>query len=127
MTIPVEHAPLLYKYINGIIHYKHCRLLAIGGIPNHIHMLIDINQQLALAMMIGELKRSSSMWMKSDGHFPMFNGWSKEYAAFSVSFGHVDVVRDYISNQQIHHANKRFEEEYQRLILKNGLVYYHVE
>ena len=124
MTIPTEHTEKLYQYITGIIKNKQCNLLAIGGIPNHIHLLVEVHTQLSTSSLIGEIKRCSSVWMKSDGHFPLFQGWGKEYASFSASYGHCGVLKDYILNQQVHHADKRFEDEYRRLILKNGLVYY---
>lgn len=71
-----------------------------------------------------DLKRSTSLWMKESGYFPTFKGWQKEYAAFNISFSHKDAVASYINSQQEHHQKLNFEAEYQRLVLKNGLVYY---
>ncbi|MDE7369291.1 MAG: transposase [Muribaculaceae bacterium] len=114
----------LYQYISGFFQNKECNLIKIGGIEDHIHILVNFNNQLSLSKEIGNLKRSTSIWIKQSGFFPLFDGWSKEYGSFSVSYSHVKPVSDYIQSQQEHHLNLNSEEEYKRLILKNGLIYY---
>ena len=124
MVLPVEFEMELYSYIAGYFKNNNCQLLAINGIPNHIHILVNMNPMLSPALEFGNLKRMTSLWLKENPRFPIFKGWQKEYASFTVSYSHLTAVRGYIENQKIHHADKGYEEEYQRLILKNGLVYY---
>ncbi|MDE6353197.1 MAG: transposase [Muribaculaceae bacterium] len=124
MTLNRNSIDKLYNYISGFLQNKDCKLIAIGGIEDHIHILTNFNPQLSLSQEIGNLKRSASLWIKQSGYFPLFNGWAKEYGSFSVSYGHIEAVSNYIKSQQSHHANLNSEDEYKRLILKNGLVYY---
>ena len=124
MTLNRNSIDKLYNYIAGFLSNKKCVLIAIGGIEDHIHILINFNPQLSLSQEIGNLKRSTSLWIKQSGFFPLFDGWASEYGSFSVSYGHIEVVSSYIKSQQIHHASLNSEDEYKRLILKNGLVYY---
>jgi hypothetical protein len=74
--------------------------------------------------LIRDIKRGSTRWIKEKNIMPLFNGWSKEYAAFSCSFDIKDIVKNYIINQQTHHQTETIDNEYQRLISENGLIYY---
>jgi hypothetical protein len=58
---------------------------------------------------------------KQQTYFPDFNGWGKEYVAFSCSIRDKDAIISYINNQRIHHAQKTFEQEYQDMIERTGL------
>jgi len=124
MVLPTDAEHLLYAYITGFFKNKGCSVIKINGIPNHIHILVNMNPMLAIAAEIGNLKRATSIWLKANRHFPLFEGWQKEYASFSVSYSHLEAVKDYIDIQKAHHSNLFFDDEYNRLILKNGLVYY---
>jgi putative transposase len=121
LTIKPDHADHLYEYITGIIRNKNCHLYRINGVENHLHVLIDLHPSLALSDFMREIKVSSSVWMKSNGYFPTFNGWADGYGAFTCSF--MDIVRliDYIKNQQEHHRKKSFNEEYRNLLLESGI------
>jgi putative transposase len=121
LTIKPDHADHLYEYITGIIRNKNCHLYRINGVENHLHVLTDLHPSLALSDFMREIKVSSSVWMKSNGYFPTFNGWADGYGAFTCSF--MDIVRliDYIKNQQEHHRKKSFNEEYRNLLLESGI------
>ncbi len=98
--------------------------LIINGVPDHIHILLNLSPTVALSDLMREIKSRSSVWMKSSGMFPLFDGWEREYGAFSISTGHVDAVKRYILDQQEHHRVKSMLDEYQRLVLKAGLKFY---
>lgn len=121
MTINNEHREDLYRYIWKILKNKGCVLYRINGIANHIHMLIDLKKDLSLSDLMKELKQSSSIWAKQCGLFPEFEGWGKEYAAFSCSYSHKDAVIEYIKSQQEHHNVKSFEEEIRQIYNKAGV------
>ena len=124
-TIPSLSKPLLYPYLAGIIKNKKSQLLAIGGMPDHIHFLIDLNPDLALSELVRALKQSSSMWMKQDRlSFPLFESWGKGYYAASVSPKLKDACKVYISNQELHHGGEGFLTELRRLIDNIGLQWY---
>ena len=121
MTISVEHCEDMYRFITSIIKRNGCILYRIGGIENHIHMLIDLAPEVTLAHLMWDVKRSSSDWAKRSGLFPNFVGWGKEYGAFSVSQVHKDAVIAYINNQREHHHRITFDEEYKQVSERNGV------
>ncbi|MDE6125349.1 MAG: transposase [Muribaculaceae bacterium] len=85
MTIPEIHKRELYQYIFGIIRNRNCGLYRINGIGNHIHMLVELHPSVALATLLQNIKQSSSIWLKQNDNFPRFEGWGKEYFAFTYS------------------------------------------
>ena len=124
MTLSQEHKTDLFKYIWGIITNKGCRLYRINGIGNHLHLLVGIHQSVSLMELVREIKRSSSLWIKQSNHSPEFDGWSKEYAAFSVSWDAKERVINYIKNQEQHHKSVIFDDEYRTLLSNHELNEY---
>ena len=123
-TIKVGHdADPLYSYIWGIIKHKNCKLLRIGGIENHIHMLIDVHQDVALSMLVRDIKRASSLWIHEHASdFPMWEGWSEGYYAFSVSYNSYQSVVDYIKSQPTHHQRVPFNTELTMMLQSHGIT-----
>ena len=121
MTISPEHAEDMYRFITSIIKRNGCFLYRIGGIENHIHMLVNLAPTVTLSHLVWDVKRSSSDWAKKSGLFPDFVGWGKEYGAFSISNSHRDAVINYIKGQREHHDRLGFDDEYQRLTERNGM------
>lgn len=125
MTIPEVHKRELFKYIYGIINAHNCRLLRMNGIPNHIHILLQLNPTVALSNLMHEIKRSSSIWLKEHSDmFPQFQGWGKEYAAFTCSFKDQDTIIDYIKGQETHHNVTSFEDELKTLTIEHDCTYH---
>ena len=122
-TITQEHCEDMYRFITSIVKRNNCTLYRIGGIENHIHMLIDLSPTVALSHLMWDIKRASSDWAKKSGWFPYFKGWGKEYGAFSVSPSHKDAVIEYIIGQHEHHKRFSFEEEYKRILERNNIIW----
>ncbi|MFZ4456185.1 MAG: IS200/IS605 family transposase [Bacteroidales bacterium] len=120
-TIPEEHETELYAYMMGIINNKKSKLYRIGGMPNHIHILVDIHPSFAVSDFMRDLKEHSSKWLKANPNFPNFEGWAVSFAAFSYSVNEKQVIVDYIKNQKEHHKKVPFEDEYRKFILENGV------
>lgn len=121
MTINPENEEALYRFIWKQCEQRHCKLIRIGGIPNHIHLLVDIHPSIAMSKLAGELKRLSSLWMKDSGLFPEFEGWGNEYFGFSKSQKDKMIVLEYIKNQKIHHSSHSFEDEILKMVEDEGL------
>lgn len=100
-TIPLAERRHLYAFLHSIITANHCSTLRIGGTDNHVHLLIDLHPTKALSWLVGELKRSSSVWMKQSGRFLGFHGWAHEYFATSISASGKESVIRYIMDQDI--------------------------
>ena len=122
-TISAENEEALYRYIWNILKGNNCTLIRIGGIENHIHLLVDIHPSISLANLIAEIKRKTSYWMKRSGLFPHFKGWAKEYFAFSKSQEQKDVVINYIKNQKQHHKGVVYDEEIKMMVVSEGLAW----
>jgi REP element-mobilizing transposase RayT len=110
---PVE----LCRYLTGVARAKNITLLAAGGTPNHVHLLIAAPPAIPLAKAVQELKGNSSRWLHERGvHF----AWQEGYGAFSVSQSQKSVVADYIAHQAEHHRKWSFEQEFMTLLRKSG-------
>ncbi|MFN8240967.1 MAG: transposase [Bacteroidales bacterium] len=112
-----------YEQVNDPypIKNKSSHIYRINGVENHLHILTDVHPSIALADFMGEIKASSSYWMKNSGYFPSFNGWAEGYGSFTCSYSDIGSLVDYVDSQQEHHGKKTFEEEYRSLLLKAGL------
>jgi REP element-mobilizing transposase RayT len=121
MSLDPAHAADLYAYIGGILKNKSCHLYKINGTENHVHILTDLHPSVAVADYMREIKASSSKWIKENGKFPVFTGWSEGYGAFTCSYMDLGSIIDYIRNQREHHASKNFEEEYRSLLRLSGI------
>jgi REP element-mobilizing transposase RayT len=95
--------------------------LIIGGVEDHVHLLTRHSKNLAVAIFIREMKRSSSKWVKQErpglGEFH----WQAGYGAFSVSPSHIGALTEYIRNQEQHHQRHTFEDEFRRLCKMYGV------
>lgn len=102
----------LYKYITGIVQNKGQKMLAINGMPDHIHILIGMKPSCCLSDLVREIKKSSNSFIKEKG-FSKYNfEWQEGYGAFSYSHSALDNVVSYINKQKEHHYKKSFKEEY---------------
>jgi REP element-mobilizing transposase RayT len=119
-TINPVKAPALHKFITSCFLERHCHVFWINGDANHIHMLVNVHPTVAIATLVGEVKRASSIWIKESKLFPEFYGWGAEYFACSVSPSHRQHVMNYIKNQHVHHHNQTFADEVRRLVELSG-------
>ncbi|MGA8220972.1 MAG: IS200/IS605 family transposase [Candidatus Acidiferrales bacterium] len=116
--IPKDFQSRLWSYAAGICQNDKIFVHAIGGMDNHIHLLIEILPTLALAKAVNAVKSNSSRWANEEG-FPF--AWQQGYAAFSVSASNVPAVMRYIQNQESHHKKMSFEVEFIALLKKHGV------
>lgn len=124
MTINNANKEHLYKYIWGVVNKSKCKLISINGIANHIHMLVEVHPMVAISDLVRDIKRASSYYAQKSEFFPLFEGWSAEYAAFSSSYSMRDKIINYILNQEKHHGKESFDSEYKRMATLHGLEYY---
>lgn len=113
----------LEKYIAKIIHNNTHKLLAIGGMPDHIHILIGYNVNERIPDLVQEIKTSTNNWIKEKKLSKFKFEWQKGYGAFTHSKAQVDAVINYILHQDRHHQKKSFREEYLEILAKNGVEY----
>ena len=111
----------LEKYITGIVQNHGHKLLAIGAMPDHIHIFVGYNVNHLIPDLVEEIKTSSNSWIKKN-KFSNFNfEWQKGYGAFSHSRSQLDNVVKYVLNQETHHKKKTFKDEYLEILRKNDI------
>jgi putative transposase len=111
----------LEKYVTGIIQSENHKLIAIGTMPDHIHILIGYNINQLIPELVERIKTSSNKWIKENKHSQFKFEWQKGFGAFSHSRSQIDTVVKYILTQEEHHHQKTFKEEYLDMLLKNGI------
>jgi putative transposase len=115
--------PELYPYIEGIIRRQGGWLLSLGGMPDHVHILLRLKPDRAVADLVRHVKGGSSKWVhEQNGLCPEF-AWQSGYAAFSVSESKEATVRSYIERQEAHHRRTTFEEELVALLRKHKIEF----
>lgn len=113
----------LYKYITGIITNKGQKLLAINGMPDHIHILIGMKPSCCLSDLVREIKKSSNKFI-TENKFSNFRfSWQEGFGAFSYNYSALSNVIRYIENQKIHHRKKLFKEEFIEFLQKFKIDY----
>jgi REP element-mobilizing transposase RayT len=102
----------LYKYIAGIIQNNRHKLIAINGMPDHIHILFGLRPTQSLSDLMQDIKGSSSKWINEKGFVRHKFGWQEGYGAFSYAKKDLPNIINYIHLQYVHHTRKSFLEEY---------------
>jgi len=108
----------LYKYITGIVQNKEQKMLAINGMPDHIHFFIGMKPSCCLSDLVREIKKSSNDFIKAKKFTKFKFQWQEGYGAFSYSHSNLGNVIKYIMNQKEHHKTKTFKEEYMQFLKK---------
>ncbi len=104
-----------HGYMAGICKNLNYPALKIGDIEDHTHLLTRHSKTLTISDFLRELKRSSSIWIKTQSEELSTFHWQNGYGAFSVSPSHVEQVKTYIANQETHHHTESFQDEFRRL------------
>lgn len=121
--ISSEHNDELQGYITGIVSAQKQKLIAINNMPDHVHMLIGLQPDVALSDLVRDVKASSSGFINRQRWVRGRFSWQEGIGAFSYSRSQLDAVIRYIRNQQKHHAKKTFRQEYEELLEKFDIAY----
>jgi len=118
-----EHNDELQKYITGIVSGQKQKLIAINNMPDHVHILIGLKPDIALSDLMRDIKAGSSKFINEKRWVVGRFEWQEGFGAFSYARSQLDAVIRYIQNQQKHHAQKSFQEEYMELLEKFAVNY----
>jgi putative transposase len=113
----------LHKYIAGIIKEKGQKPIIVNGMPDHIHAFVGLRPVAAIADIARDIKNNSSGFINEHKFVKGKFAWQEGYGAFSYSHSHVGKVYHYILNQEEHHKNKTFKEEYIDFLQKFKVEY----
>jgi REP element-mobilizing transposase RayT len=113
----------LWAYLGGIARENGMMALEIGGVRDHVHLLLSIPASMALSKAVQLIKGGSSHWIKDT--FTKMKGfaWQDGYGAFTVSESQLDTIRDYIQRQPEHHRTKTFDEEYRSFLERHRIEF----
>ncbi len=119
ILIPQLREPL-FPYVAGILKGLHSHLIQGGGVDDHVHLLIRLHQSTSVADCVRTIKANTSKWLREE-HDAQWLGWQEGYGAFSVSKSAVSDVQCYIQNQESHHTQTSFQDEFRALLLRHGI------
>jgi REP element-mobilizing transposase RayT len=124
-TVPIVPAdlPRLFSYLGGCASEQGAKAIVVGGMPDHIHMLVSIPATITISELIKNIKVWSSKWLKTQDSAYRGFAWQDGYGAFSVSHSVISKTISYIANQAEHHKKISFREEYISFLKANGIAY----
>jgi len=108
----------LYRYITGIVQNNGQKMLAINGMPDHIHFFIGMKPSCCLSDLVREIKKSSNEFITENKFTKHKFSWQEGFGAFSYAHSQLDNVIQYIMNQKEHHKKLTFKDEYTSLLKK---------
>lgn len=120
--IAPEWRSRLHEYLGGTVRGLGGQPQGIGGVADHVHLLVGLKPTHRLSDFMRELKKASSTWIAEEIQIPSFH-WQEGYGAFTVSASARASVGTYIANQEQHHRTKSFREELIEFLEKSGVQY----
>lgn len=110
-----------FAYLGGTVRSLGGHVLAVGGVEDHVHLLVTLKPALLISDFVRDLKKGTSIWA-STHHCREF-AWQEGYAIFSVSASRIEAVRHYIDHQEAHHRKVDFLTELRLFLEKHGVSY----
>jgi REP element-mobilizing transposase RayT len=102
----------LYKYLTATVQNDRHKMLAINGMPDHIHIFIGLNPAIAISDIVKDIKRAGNNWINDNRLTQQKFEWQEGYGVFSYSRSQISQVCNYIEQQEEHHAKATFKQEY---------------
>jgi REP element-mobilizing transposase RayT len=121
-VISAEWRTRLHEYLGGAVRGLGGTPQGVGGVADHVHLLVGLKATHRLSDFMRDLKKSSSAWIAETTPEKSFH-WQKGYAAFTVSASAKPAVQEYITRQEEHHQHKTFREELIGFLEKSGIEY----
>lgn len=113
----------LYKYITGIVQNNKCKMLAINGVADHIHIFIGYKPTIAIPDLVKDIKLASGSWINDKRLTKCRFNWQEGYGAFSYRLRDINEICRYIQNQEEHHQKRTFRDEYIELLKDFAIEY----
>jgi len=120
--IEVDWRPRLHAYLGGVVRTLGGTPLTIGGVADHVHLLVGLKATHSLSIVLREIKVGSSKWIHDEVKLSKF-AWQEGYGAFAVSASELESVANYIRDQETHHRKVTFQEEYVAFLKKQNVEY----
>jgi REP element-mobilizing transposase RayT len=122
-TMTPEIKERLWAYMGGIARENKIKALAMGGIDDHVHLLLSLPATMPVSKAIQLIKGGSSKWVHETFVNRKRFAWQEGYGAFSIGISQVDETISYIQSQPVHHGKRSFQDEYRQFLEKHGIEY----
>ena len=119
-----NHADDINRIIWNECKKLNCYLYRVFTMPDHIHILVNLHPNIALADFVNKIKSNSSQFASKSPYFPLFTGWCKGYFAESKSLENLDIIIEYIKKQDIHHTTRSYVDEMKWFYKRNALQWH---
>ena len=113
----------LFQYIGGIARENKIKLLAAGGVDDHVHLLVSMPSTISISKALQLIKGGSSKWIHETFPEHRLFEWQQGYGAFSIGIGDIERTINYINNQAEHHGKMDFKIEFRAFLKKHGIEY----
>jgi REP element-mobilizing transposase RayT len=113
----------MHHYLGGILTKLDCQPIIVGGVEDHVHLLCALARTCTASDMVKEVKRGSSIWIKTKGPSLQDFSWQSGFGIFSIGFSQIPDVKQYIENQIEHHRKISYEDEFRTLLKRYGIDY----
>lgn len=113
----------VFKYISGIINGKNQKPIIVNGVKNHIHIFVGLKPSIAISDLVRDIKNNSSNFINEKKWISGKFSWQEGFGSFSYSHSQIEQVYNYILNQEVHHKQKTFKEEYLEFLKKFEIEY----
>lgn len=113
----------LWSYLGGIAEQNRMRALVVGGVQDHVHMVVSLPSRMDVAKAMQLIKGGSSKWIHDT--YPKHRGfaWQEAYGAFSIGVSQLAATRKYIESQKEHHRKQSFQDEFVAFLKKHEIEY----
>ena len=113
----------LYRYIAGIVKKEKGVLIQIGGMPDHLHLVVKLNPAHSLSDVMKNIKAGSSKWINDQKMVMGRFGWQEGYGAFTISESQLSGVIQYVKEQESHHRTLSFKDEFVLFLKRHRIEY----
>jgi REP element-mobilizing transposase RayT len=113
----------LWPYLGGIARENGIKALAIGGVADHVHILLSMPASMSISKATQLLKGNSSKWIHETFSALRAFAWQEGYAAFSIGVSGIEETREYIRNQKEHHRTRTYREEVIVFLQRHGMPF----
>lgn len=112
----------IWRYLGGICRAHQIKAVQIGGVEDHVHLLLGMPPTLALSDVVKRIKGESSKWMSDEVKGMKGFAWQDGYGAFTVGKSQIPATIRYIQTQREHHRKVTFEDEYRKFLKVHDIV-----
>jgi REP element-mobilizing transposase RayT len=121
--IPQKNLEEVFEYMAGIIRNKGQKAIIVGGVSNHIHILLGMKPGITVSALVRDIKNNSTNFINQQDWMVEKFSWQNGFGAFSYGNSQIEPVFNYIKNQEEHHKTKTFREEFVAFLEKFDVDY----